>query len=171
MDQNKTITIIDLKPKSGVKKDGTGTWTKYLIKGNDGIIYETWDQNWFLQRKIGETINVTFWTSTYQGQRGLRTTYNLVLTPPAPQQYAPSNVLPQPSRVNPGVNANVAALIAEIKRAEINIIAAIRVHCGNNLKGVERSTVEPPVLEENGQGGYAAKNDEEEEEISDDNPF
>jgi hypothetical protein len=170
MDQQKTITIIELKPKAFVKKDGT-PGVKYMVKGNDGITYETWDQPWFLARKIGETINITFWTSTYNGRMGLRTNYNIVIAPQANGQYNTSTPMSQPSRDNPGVNANVAAMIAEIKRAETNIIAAIRVHCGTNIKGAEI-----PVINETANKGYtvATPTIEEEEEESDDgdnNPF
>lgn len=175
MDQEKTITIVDLKPVSGNKKDGSGVWTKYNIRGNDGITYTTFDQNFFLQRKIGETVNLTFYTTTYQGQRGLVTNYNIVTekSAGATGQYTPPTPGAQPSRVNPGINPQVAAILAEMKKTEVNIIAAIRVHCGTNVLGAERKPL-IPVIEENGKGGYAVAEEEEEEAaepVGDNNPF
>jgi hypothetical protein len=177
MDQTKTITIVDLKPVSGMKKDGSGMWNKFNIKGNDGITYTTWDQNFFLQRKIGDVIDLTFFTTTYQGQRGLVTNYNIVVEKSGPQGVVlPPNQYKQhaanmPSRDNPGVNQNVAAMIAEIKRAEINIIAAIRAHCGTDIKPIQQlQTQTIPVINETDTGNYEVGTEEVEEE-SDGNPF
>mgnify|MGYP000849500890 CR=1 FL=1 len=70
--------------------------------------------------------------------------------------------------LNPGINPNVAALIEELKKVEINIIAAIRAHSKektvDEINGEAQLAKERiPIINENGNGGVA---DDE-----DDNPF
>ena len=173
----KQIQIVDLKPVSGMKKDGSGMWNKYTIRGNDGLTYQTWDQAWFLQRKVGEMITIEFYTITRQNPMNgkMYTDYNLVIPT---HGEMPNNSVnqPLPNRQNPGANSQVAAILAELKRVETNIIAAIRVHCGTNVNVTAKMATPPanavpgiPIIEENGNGGYAPK--AEEEIVDDNNPF
>ena len=132
----KQIQIVNLGSKVVNYNDpqkGQTSFTVYQISGNDGITYETPDQNFFNQKKIGETLTVKYLikTRTYNGK--IYSSYRLI-TPP---KESGSNQIMEALRKT----------YSRIEEMEENILAAIRLTRGDpNILGPE--DVELPKEEE-----------------------
>lgn len=59
----KTITITNLSSKNITPRPGGkmfDPFTVYMVEGNDRIVYETTDLEWYSQRRVGENINLRY---------------------------------------------------------------------------------------------------------------
>ena len=135
--QPKTISIIDLSSKniSYVDKQTQQpkVFTNYLLKASDGYTYESSDQAYFLQRKIGETLNINFFVKTTRSPYGKLFTHYVIVPDRTPAPIPQNQVS---KTVNPPQNQQgdkMKAIMDRIGLMEENIIAAIRLHKGDNI--------------------------------------
>lgn len=120
--KKKQIQIVDLKPQyiQALKKN------KYLIKGNDGITYECWDEAFFNRLQIGKFGTLTYYIKQTQGNNGKLYTNYVVYIPKTQGSQGAAPAQPQ------GIAAS--EILERINVMEKNIIDAIRMHTGNNIK-------------------------------------
>ena len=138
--QRKTIQIVDLSSKNVNYSDKrTGQpkiLTVYLLKANDGLVYECLDRNFFLKRKIGETLEIQFTVRTNSTAKGIYTSYKIYVPVP-----------------NPAAEL-LSAVLTRIDKIEANIIAAIKTHCGEDIAVGEKKQLS--LFDEQGNNpGYS----------------
>ena len=136
----KKIQIVNLGQKQVNWNDpqkGMTTFTVYQIFGNDGLTYETPDQNLFTQRKIGETFDAKYMIKTRDYNGKIYTSYRLV----SPPKTSNSDQVMEALRKT----------YFKITEMEQNILAAIRLSGGLNIPGPEDveipSETETPDIE------------------------
>jgi len=172
---SKKISIVNLTSRDISPKYGQNfrPFTIYMVEGNDGIVYETSDANWFSQRRIGEMIDVRYVIETKTGANRKVYSHYKLLIPSVVQTVVQKNIPQNNSLLLEGLTK----IYRKIEEVERNIIAKIEI-TKNGLDPIEivDSFSEPIPTEANGelQSIYSEKfeNSEEAEELKEsDLPF
>lgn len=113
MEEKKDIMVTNLASKLISPKPGQNwrAFTVYQIQGNDGVRYETTDQEFFNSLAIGKTVPITFKTETKTVNGKVYTSYRLVL----------------PKKADLAMQELEQRIMNRIELAEKNIIAAIKI--------------------------------------------
>lgn len=109
----KQIQVVNLGSKPISYRDRSGqirNLTIYNIVGNDGVTYETIDQDYFSQRKVGETLQIKYYIETKNSNGRIYSNYKLIV-PRKPQ--------------------GAEAVLLRLDEMEKNLLAAIKMHCKN----------------------------------------
>lgn len=120
--EEKTIQILDINSKVITPKPGQTfkTFTVYSIKSRDNKVYETTDRDFTSKLAIGESITIKYITKSriYNGQ----TYYQYKIITPSLQE----------------------GIIERLNKMESNILAAIRLSCGE-IKIPDKEIVNKPM--------------------------
>ncbi len=116
MEQEKEITISSLSHKTISPKPGQSwrAFNVYQIQGNDGITYETTDQNYYNALTVGKVAKIKYKSETKTVNGRVYTSYKIAL----------------PAKPNPAMDGMLKELKDQLTTMEKNILAAIELSCG-----------------------------------------
>ncbi len=111
----KEITVTNLNSRRIEPKPGQNfkAFSVYSISGNDGIDYETTDQKWYSERKVGESISLEYFVDSKVGSNGkVYSHYKILLNQ-------------EKNSSSPLVIEGLTKIYARIEQMENNILAKI----------------------------------------------